>query len=106
MGSTHDSTASNNTLLSNILGDKTHPLSTTLVVVDGVPQKLWMAGDDAYKGNARTMHNNLITPFGGKKVDDAHDAFNFYQSSCRISIECTFGEVIALWGILWHKLKT
>ncbi|CAJ1940940.1 unnamed protein product [Cylindrotheca closterium] len=32
------------------------------------------------------------------------DAFNFYLSSCRIYIECAFGELVMRWGILWRTL--
>lgn len=90
---------------------------------------LWIAGDDAYKGPAGDSHGSLLTPIAGKNLDVQEDAFNFYQSSCRcarqpsptcccwdcwsadwllrggsISIECTFGELVGRWGVLWRKL--
>ena len=32
------------------------------------------------------------------------DDFNFFHSSSRICIECTFGEIDMRWGILWRPL--
>jgi hypothetical protein len=35
----------------------------------------------------------------------AEDDFNFFHSSCRISVECCFGEIDLRWGILWRELN-
>jgi hypothetical protein len=51
------------------------------------------------------MHNNMLTPYKGRNLDVWSDAFNFWQSSCRIVVECTLGELIARWGIMWRKLR-
>ena len=95
VGSTHDSTALNVTKLAEILKDPSHPLATS---------KLWLAGDDAYKGPAASMHGSMLVPYTGHQ-DVMHDAFSFFQSRCRINIECTFGELVARWGILWRPMK-
>ena len=80
-GSTHDCTAFHNTKLAQILRDPDHELAKS---------DLWLAGDDAYTGNANDMHGSLITPYRGTLLDDEPSAFNFYQSSLRISIEVCF----------------
>ena len=87
MGSTHDSTAFSLTKLAKVLQDPDHLLARS---------DYWIAGDDAYKGNANSMHGSLLTPYPGKKIGEWKDAYNFFQSSCRISIECTFGEVVVM----------
>ena len=33
------------------------------------------------------------------------DSFNYFHSSARIVVECAFGEIDLLWGILWSPLK-
>ena len=35
----------------------------------------------------------------------ADDAFDFYQSSARMPIECSFGILVRRWGILWRALE-
>ena len=35
----------------------------------------------------------------------AEDNFNYFHSSSRICIECTFGEIDQRWGILWRPLR-
>ena len=95
VGSTHDSTALNVTQLGRDLRDPAHPLSKT---------DFFLLGDDAYRGPANRSHGNLITPFNkGCSVEE--DAFNYFHSRSRMSIECTFGSLVARWGILWRKVK-
>ena len=95
VGSTHDSTAFAMTELAGIMNDPSHPLASTCY---------WIAGDDAYKGNAN-VSNNLLTPYGGAGLGVREDSFNYYQSALRISIEGTFGEIASRWGILSRPLR-
>ena len=76
VGSTHDGTAFGSTLLARILKDPDHPIAAS---------PYFICGDDAYKGCANKMHSSLLTPFSGRKVDRPQDAFNYAQSSCRIT---------------------
>lgn len=94
-GSTHDSAALGLTELGELLQDATHPLNAS---------DLWIAGDDAYVGPANKT-DSLLTPFQGRNLSAADDAFNFYQSKLRIEIECTFGQLVHRWGLLQRKLS-
>jgi len=96
VGSTHDSTAFAATKLAEVLRDEDHPFTK---------YGAWIAADDAYSGCAAAMHNNMLTPYKGVNLDVWRDAFNFWQSSVRIVVECTLGELIARWGIFWRKLR-
>lgn len=73
-GSTHDSTALNYSLLGEALQDHTHPINQT---------DYYIVGDDAYKGNANCS-DSLLTPFPGKNLSEADDAFNFWQVRAHI----------------------
>ena len=46
----------------------------------------------------------LGTPYDNIMHKTKGDNFNFFHSSSRIIIECTFGKVDLCWGILWRKL--
>ena len=50
----------------------------------------------------------MLTPYDHSKCGSTEDTFNYYHSSCRIYVECTFGEIDMHWGIFWcplgHKL--
>ena len=86
-GSTHDSTAwAFSSLYKQLLAK---PL----------PYGFWIAGDDAYAAS-----NQMLTPWPGKRISDAKDAFNYFQSSTRIAIERAFGILHARWGVLWRPL--
>ena len=94
-GSAHDSMALRLTELGEILEDPDHPIQDT---------PYWIAGDDAYKGNAN-LSRSLLTPYWGRNVGKAKDAFNFWQSHLRIEVECTFGALVNRWGLLQRKLE-
>eukprot|EP00903_Cladosiphon_okamuranus_P005785 g5732.t1 len=38
-------------------------------------------------------------------ASSSQDAFNFYQSQCRMAIEQTFGIMVRRWGILWRPIE-
>ena len=50
----------------------------------------------------------LLVPYDGKELeedlDHSLDSFNFHLSSCRIYVDCAFGELIMRWGIFWRTL--
>jgi len=56
-------------------------------------------GDNAY---LKTHHTTV--PMKGH-VSEAEDAFNFFQSQLRISIECAFGLLVHRWAILRTPLR-
>jgi len=94
-GSTHDSQAFGNSRLNDLL----HEMAEELF-----KRGLFIAGDSAYN-----LLPFLIIPWESASISGqsgkARDAFNFYLSSCRIHIECAFGELIMRWGIFWRKLQ-
>ena len=72
------------------------PLAQDLALI-GLPFGLWIAGDDAY---ASCEH--LLSPYSiqSAREDNFKDNFNFYQSMCRINIECAFGILVEKFGVL------
>jgi hypothetical protein len=87
--STHDSTAFSCNRLAKKLCD------------DCAMDARWsVAADEAYGVSA-----SIVPPYSGSNLSPAKDAFNFYLSSCRIVIECAFGELVRRWGILWRKIE-
>lgn len=72
-----------------------------------LPYGMFIAGDDAY-----ACSNQLITPYSTQSCTSEfpeRDHFNFYQSRCRINVECAFGMLVIRFGILRrpqiHDLK-
>ena len=61
---------------------------------------LYLIGDSAY-----ALRSFLLTPFDNAVHGQPEDDYNFFHSSSRISVECTFGEVDLRWGILWKPLN-
>jgi hypothetical protein len=81
-GSTHDATAFSATRLMQRLHN-------------GCMDNQWsIAADEAY---AASRH--VITPYSGRGLPIEKDSFNFYQSRCRINIECSFGMLVRRWGV-------
>jgi DDE superfamily endonuclease len=93
-GSTHDSVAFSSSKLFELL----HELSSDLY-----SRGLFIAGDSAYN-----LTSFLVTPYETDEIssDSEHtkDSFNYHLSSCRIYIECAFGELVMRWGIFWRTL--
>ena len=85
VGSTHDSLAWALT-----------PLAQDLAIM-GLPFGLWIAGDDAYPSS-----EYLLSPYSiqASRADKFKDNFNFYQSRCRINVECAFGMLVEKFGVL------
>jgi hypothetical protein len=59
----------------------------------------FFVGDSAYP-----LMGHMLVPYSDAKAASPEDAFNYWLSNSRIQIECTFGEVVMRWGILWRKL--
>ena len=55
---------------------------------------LFILGDSTY-----SLELYLLPPYLQPTPKSAEDAFNFYHSSARITVECTFGEIDLCWGI-------
>jgi DDE superfamily endonuclease len=89
-GGTHDSRAFSETNLYELLDKLAEDLKR---------EGLYLAGDSAY-----ALAVFLLTPFDNPEAKSMQDAFNFYHSSSRIFIECSFGELVMRWGIFWRRL--
>ena len=61
---------------------------------------LYIVGDSAY-----ALRSYLLIPYDNAAPGTPEDTFNFYQSSCRIWVECVFGEIDRRWGIFWKRLE-
>lgn len=51
------------------------------------------------------MYSYLVIPYRNAKSNSVEDAFNYWHSNARIHIECTFGEIVRRWGILWRTMR-
>jgi DDE superfamily endonuclease len=93
-GSTHDSVAFTSSKLYELLKEKSNELYR---------RGFFIAGDSAYN-----LTSFLVTPYEtdelGLDSDHSKDSFNYHLSSCRIYIECAFGELVMRWGIFWRTL--
>ena len=59
----------------------------------------YFVGDSAY-----ALRSFLLVPYDGATPFSDEDTFNYHLSSCRIWIECAFGEIDMRWGIFWRPL--
>jgi hypothetical protein len=59
----------------------------------------YIIGDTAYHGIQQ-----ILTPFIGNQTAD-ESVFSFCHSSLRMCMECSFGILVARWGILWKPLR-
>ncbi len=62
-------------------------------------QGYYFIGDLAY-----SLKTFLHTPYDNMVHGTPEDNYNYFHSSLRIVIECTFGEIDLRWGILWKPL--
>lgn len=58
-----------------------------------LPRPYFLLGDSAF-----VCTRSMISP-------GRDDNFNFEQSSMRMSVECSFGELVRRWGVLWRPLE-
>jgi DDE superfamily endonuclease len=78
------------------------PLFCKLEQADFMKPGLCIFGDNAY---CNTPY--MATPYKGAAVKGgSKDAYNFFHSNCRITIECAFGMLVHRWGILCKPMST
>ncbi|CAN0231368.1 unnamed protein product, partial [Ectocarpus sp. 6 AP-2014] len=63
-----------------------------------LPPDCFIVGDAAYPAS-----NQVLVSYPGTALTLSQDAYNFYQSQARVSIEQAFG-ILVKWGILWKPL--
>ena len=90
MGSNHDSPTFHESKLGKYLEEH---------AVELKQQGRYLVGDSAY-----SLRNYLLVPYDNATSKSKEDSFNFFLSSCRIHVECCFGEVDRRWGVLWKPL--
>lgn len=94
-GSSHDSAAFSDSKIFDQLKQASNEL---------YERGLFIAGDSAY-----SLSPVLVVPYEKEElkrdINGMKDSFNFHLSSCRIHIECAFGELVMRWGILWRTLQ-
>ncbi len=76
-------------------------LSTLGRNVYRIPRPFYILGDAAYKAFDR-----ILVPYEGRGRTEEEKNFNYFQSSLRMNIECTFGLLVARWGALWRPLRS
>jgi hypothetical protein len=69
-----------------------------------IPEPYFLIGDAAYE-----LQRTLLTPIatGGPQAHGfkESDAYNFYLSQLRITVERAFGVLVARWGIFWRPMR-
>ncbi len=90
-GEEHDSTAFKNGSLGKWLSKNWKSL---------YDKGFYFIGDSAY-----ALKSFFVTPFDNTLHGLPEDNFNFFHSSSRIKVECTFGDIDLQWGILWRPLS-
>jgi hypothetical protein len=76
------------------------PLFCSLETKGFMKPSLCIFGDNAY---VNTPY--MATPYKSVK-EGSKDAYNFFHSNCRITIECAFGMLVRRWGILCKPMST
>ena len=89
-GSSHDSTVFKNS------GLYQHMMKEADTLYEN---GLYLVGDSAY-----ALRGFMMCPYDHATSGSAEDNFNFFQSSQRIHIECTFGEIYRRFGVFWRPL--
>ena len=90
-GSSHDSPAFRSTNLYNATLKK-------------FKDKLYRNGFFILGDSAYAIESFILPPYDNAKSKSPEDAFNFFHSSARITVECTFGELDRRWGIFWKPI--
>ena len=90
-GAEHDSSSFKMSSLSKILSSRWRDLKR---------KGFYFLGDSAY-----ALRSYLLTPFDNSLHGTAADDYNYFHSSSRIVVECTFGEIDMRWGIFWKPLS-
>ena len=68
-----------------------------------LPPGLWFAAEDAYP-----YYDFLVCPYSlhACRQDKSKDDFNFFESRCRINVECAFGILVEKWDILRRPMSS
>jgi hypothetical protein len=66
-----------------------------------IPEPYYILGDAAYK-----VFDRVLVPYEGKGRNSVEQNFNFFQLSLHMNIECSFGLLVARWGVLWRPLRS
>ena len=65
-----------------------------------LPSWIRIAADDAYSNGGY-----ILTPYSGPNLSQVKESFNFFLSSCRITIEQAFGILISRFSIFLSPLR-
>ena len=65
-------------------------------LLESIPDGYYILGDAAYPAS-----DKVLVPFPGTKLSASQDAYNFYQSQCRMAIEQTFGILVSFCSV-WY----
>ena len=79
-------------------------MSTLPDQLDNEEKEIVLEGMTIVGDNAFVENNYMAIPFPGNAIDEEQDAYNFYMSQLRITIERAFGILIHRWGILRRPL--
>ena len=63
-------------------------------LLEKLPEGYFIVGDAAYPAS-----DCILVPFPGTTLSVSQDAYNFYQSQCRMAIEQTFGIMVSFAGV-------
>jgi len=85
---------------SDFLAFETSDFCTKLEEDGFLAPELCLFGDNAY-----VSRRYMAIPYQNVPIDHPKDHYNFYQSQLRITIECTFGILVARWGILRRPIS-
>jgi DDE superfamily endonuclease len=85
---------------SDYLAFSSSPLYCKLETKGIMKLGLCLFGDNAYVNNLY-----MATPYKSVKEGEK-DAYNFFHSNCRITIECAFGMLVHRWGVLCKPMST
>ncbi|TYZ60745.1 hypothetical protein PybrP1_007805 [[Pythium] brassicae (nom. inval.)] len=75
--------------------------SALSVKVESLPSGVYLLADSAYVAS-----DHLLTPFAGKALTAQVDAFNFYLSQLRMSVEMAFGMLVSKWQVFKRPLES
>jgi len=62
----------------------------------------YIVGDAAYGTNCEYV----LCPYKGRAVSLEKDAWNYYQSAHRVSVERAFEQLTTRWGVFWKPLQS
>ena len=65
-----------------------------------LPERFFFIGDEAF-----TCTHQFLSPWPGRGLDTAKDAFNYWLSHSRQAVERAWGMVTQRWGIFWRIFR-